>query len=146
MELILTPKFLPGGSIQTRKHSAHAQRDDFAVRHRGRTARPGKAGGGRVCAQGFIFVLPEFLAGAGFEAADDFIALLPGENEELVAYQGGRGDALADGDLPFLRQLLWPGLGGLEVSGFYVPIGTAPLGPILREGAVCTGRGDATQD
>jgi len=75
--------------------------------------------GGRL---GVVLVTPELLACSRVEADGELAALVPGKHVELVAHQGGRGIAAADGGLPFLGQFRGPGFGGGEPVGFAIPV------------------------
>src|SRR5205085_2335486 len=82
-----------------------------------------------------VLLLPDLLAVGRRQAADDLVATLAGEDVELVADQGGRGDAVAHGDRPFLRQVLRPGLRRGEPRCLAVAVGSAPLRPVLGKDA-----------
>src|SRR5436190_21980473 len=108
VELILAPELLTRRGVEAGNHAAHAERDDLAVRDGGRTARPGMLRGATTGAQRFVFVLPDFLAIGGHQAARDLTPLLAGKNVKLVADQSWRRHAFADGDLPLLCEFLRP--------------------------------------
>src|SRR5207245_2723299 len=74
-------------------------------------------------------------AAARVQARDDLIPTLAGKDVELVAHQSRRRIAEAHGRLPLLRQLLGPRRGGSESRHFVVPVGPAPLGPIVAKDA-----------
>ena len=87
---------------------------------------------------GCVLVPPQFLCVAYVQAHGDLIHILPGKDIEPVAHQGGRGITQTHLRLPLLSQLFRPGAGRLEPGYFSIPIGAAPLRPVLRENAVCT--------
>src|SRR5205823_3409721 len=117
LDVVLAPQLLARCGVVAREEVADAQRHHLAVAH-GR-GTPGGGEGGRRPGRRLrvVLVLPDFLTGAGVEAADDFLVVLPTKDVELVAHQGGRGDAVADFDLPFLVEFLGPGGRGVEAFG-----------------------------
>src|SRR6202043_2275707 len=80
---------------------------------------------------------PKFVAGCGVEAAGDFVAAAAGEDIQLVADPGGRGDPITDSPLPLLRERFGPGLRRLEARRNCIAICAAPLGPVLPEKSTC---------
>ena len=131
-KVVHAPKQFSRGGIEAREDAPNAQGDDLAIRDRGCAARAGEVGGRAIGPERIVFVLPKFLARRDVEAAENLLPLLAGEDVELVAHEGGRGHAVTDGDFPFLRQFLGPDVGNCEASGFGIPVGPAPLRPILR--------------
>ena len=67
----------------------------------------GGRGSGKPRRSGFSFVLvgPLLFARVGIEAGDDFVSAAASEDVEPIADERGSGDAVADGDGPFLREL-----------------------------------------
>src|SRR5262249_43236076 len=70
----------------------------------------------------------------------------PGKNVQLVADQGRAGDATAHGHFPFFGQLLGPCFWRGETRRPGIPVGPAPLGPVLRPDAGGAEQQHATDD
>src|SRR6185437_2228988 len=130
------PEFFAAGSVKTGEDAANTQRDDLSIGHRGRTAWPRVPGGRSRRSLSVVLIAPEFFAGSGIEASDDFRSVLPGKNVEFIAGQTRRGVAVAHNNPPLPGQFLGPAFGCVEPAGFPVPINPPPLGPVLRPGTV----------
>ena len=128
---VVAPQYLAGFSIQTGQHPADAEGNDLTIDHCRRTSRPGVSCSSTGYGLGFVLVFPEYLCGSRIQTPGDLLITLTRKQIQLAAHQGRRGIAFTDGQSPLFCQGRGP-LGRREKSlGLAVPVGAAPLRPIL---------------
>ena len=134
---LFAPSERAGSHIETGEHAPHPKCANPALSRYWRAAwsRMPRRRTGDHAACG-ILRLPDNLATARVEAKEHLIGVLPAEGVELLSRQYRGGVALADRDLPFLRQIRGPGRGRIEPGNSSIPIGPAPLRPVLGEEGV----------
>src|SRR5262249_51218614 len=102
----LTPGELARGRVEAGDDAMDAERADLAIAVGGSAARAGIALGVPLDGGGGVLVLPQLLAGRRIQAQRDLLAVDSPEGVDLVARRDRGRLANADGDLPFLGEVL----------------------------------------
>ncbi len=122
----LPPLQLAGLGIPSRQDAADAEGEQPAVGDDRRALGPFAMSGGRRTdfVGSRIALAPNFLAVGLPQCADDFLVVLPREDEDLLAGDDGRRMAHPDLGRPFLLQLGRPDFARSDVKHYPVAVGT----------------------